>query len=156
LKNFTIVACLSFAVLSACAETGAPKSEAAAPKPEAAASAEVKTLVVTDLKVGEGRTAQKENAVLVNYTGWLYDPKAPEQKGKMFDSSEGRRTPFGFMIGRGKVIKGWDEGVPGMKEGGRRRLVIPASMAYGEKGAAGVIPPNATLVFEVELVKIIN
>ena len=118
---------------------------------------EVKELIKQDLSVpAEGRVAEKGKAVLVNYTGWLYDPKAPEQKGKQFDSSAGRATPFGFVIGVGRVIKGWDEGVPGMKEGGKRRLVIPANMAYGEKGAGDTIPPNATLVFDVELIKIIN
>ena len=121
------------------------------------APTEVKELIKQDLSVpAEGRVAEKGKAVLVNYTGWLYDPKAPEQKGKQFDSSAGRATPFGFIIGVGRVIKGWDEGVPGMKEGGKRRLIIPANMAYGEKGAGDTIPPNATLVFDVELIKIIN
>lgn len=143
-------------VLSACAATVAAPPEPAAAAPAPAAPAEVKELVRKDLKVGEGRTAEKENAVLVHYTGWLYDPKAPDMKGAKFDSSVGRAAPFGFMIGRGRVIKGWDEGVPGMKEGGKRMLIIPPAMAYGEKGAGGVIPPNATLLFEVELVKIIS
>lgn len=121
------------------------------------APTEVKELIKQDLTVpAEGKVAEKGKAVLVNYTGWLYDPKAPEQKGKQFDSSAGRATPFGFIIGVGRVIKGWDEGVPGMKEGGKRRLIIPANMAYGEKGAGDTIPPNATLVFDVELIKIIN
>ena len=106
--------------------------------------------------MGEGKVAEKDKAVLVHYTGWLYDPKAPDQKGKQFDSSVGRPTPFSFLIGRGKVIKGWDEGVPGMKKGGKRTLIIPPSMAYGERGAAGVIPPNATLLFEVELIDVVN
>ena len=127
-------------------------SAAAQPAPT-----EVKELIKQDLTVpAEGKVAEKGKAVLVNYTGWLYDPKAPEQKGKQFDSSAGRATPFGFVIGVGRVIKGWDEGVPGMKEGGKRRLVIPANMAYGEKGAGDTIPPNATLVFDIELIKIIN
>ena len=121
------------------------------------APAEVKELIKQDLSVpAEGKAAEKGKAVLVHYTGWLYDPKAPEQKGKQFDSSVGRATPFGFIIGVGRVIKGWDEGVPGMKEGGKRRLIIPANMAYGEKGAGDAIPPNAILVFDIELIKIIN
>ncbi len=150
MKTYAIAA--TALLLSACAATVAAPP---APAP-AAAPAEVKELVKKDLKLGEGRSAEKENAVLVHYTGWLYDPKAPDMKGAKFDSSEGRSAPFGFMIGRGRVIKGWDEGVPGMKEGGKRMLIIPPAMAYGDKGAGGVIPPNATLLFEVELVKIIN
>lgn len=122
------------------------------------APSEVKELIKQDLSVpADGKVAEKGKAVLVHYTGWLYDPNAPEQKGKQFDSSVGRATPFGFIIGVGRVIKGWDEGVPGMKEGGKRRLVIPAAMAYGEKGAGdGLIPPNSVLVFDIELVKIVN
>ena len=116
------------------------------------APAEVKELIKQDLSVpAEGKAAEKGKAVLVHYTGWLYDPKAPEQKGKQFDSSVGRATPFGFIIGVGRVIKGWDEGVAGMKVGGKRKLTIPPSLGYGARGAGGVIPPNATLLFEVEL-----
>lgn len=125
---------------------------------QSSAPAEVKELVKQDLSVPpEGKVAEQGKAVLVNYTGWLYDPKAKDQKGEQFDTSVGRPTPFGFVIGAGRVIKGWDEGVPGMREGGKRRLIIPAAMAYGERGAGnGKIPPNATLLFEVELIKILN
>jgi len=147
LKNLAFAAVLALALLPAAAQT--PAGSASAP-------AEIKELVIKDTKVGEGKVAEKEKAVLVHYTGWLYDPKAPDQKGKQFDSSVGRPTPFSFLIGRGKVIKGWDEGVPGMKKGGKRTLIIPPSMAYGERGAGGVIPPNATLLFEVELIDVIN
>ena len=118
--------------------------------------AEVKDLVKKDAKVGEGKPAEKGKAVSVHYTGWLYDPAAPEQKGKKFDSSLDRGIPFGFILGAGRVIKGWEEGVEGMKEGGKRTLIIPAKLGYGEKGAGGVIPPNATLLFDVELLKILN
>ena len=126
--------------------------------PATPAPAEVKELIKQDILVPpEGKVVEKGKAVLVHYTGWLYDPKAKDQKGEQFDTSVGRATPFGFVIGAGRVIKGWDEGVPGMREGGKRRLIIPAAMAYGEKGAGnGKIPPNATLLFEVELIKIIN
>ncbi|MGE0358076.1 MAG: FKBP-type peptidyl-prolyl cis-trans isomerase [Burkholderiales bacterium] len=109
-----------------------------------------------DTKEGQGKVAAKGKAALVSYTGWLYDPKAPDMKGEKFDTSEGRKTPFGFVIGAGRVIKGWDEGIPGMMEGGKRTLIIPAALGYGEKGAGDKIPPNATLLFEVELIKIIN
>jgi FKBP-type peptidyl-prolyl cis-trans isomerase FkpA len=118
--------------------------------------AEVKELVTRDVKLGDGKLAEDGKAVNVHYTGWLYDPKAPEGKGKKFDSSIDQRVPFGFMVGKGRVIKGWDQGVAGMKEGGKRVLIIPPALGYGEKGAGNVIPPNATLLFEVELLKILN
>jgi FKBP-type peptidyl-prolyl cis-trans isomerase FkpA len=91
--------------------------------------------------------------VRVNYTGWLYDLSRPEQKGQQFDSSAGRE-PFEFLLGSGQVIPGWDRGVAGMKVGGQRRLIIPPDLAYGATGAGGVIPPNATLVFDVELLDV--
>jgi FKBP-type peptidyl-prolyl cis-trans isomerase FkpA len=149
LKKVAVAAALTLLSATACAQMGAAPAVAAAP-------AEVKELVKKDIKEGDGKTAEKGKAVLVNYTGWLYDPKAPDQKGAKFDTSEGRVTPFGFIVGAGRVIKGWDEGVPGMKENGKRTLIIPASLAYGEKGAGGKIPPNATLLFEVELIKVLN
>jgi FKBP-type peptidyl-prolyl cis-trans isomerase FkpA len=90
--------------------------------------------------------------VTVNYTGWLYDATKTDNKGPQFDSSVGR-TPFQFTLGTGQVIRGWDQGIPGMKVGGRRRLVIPPSLAYGST-RSGPIPPNATLVFDVEMVSI--
>lgn len=116
-----------------------------------------KQLVKKDLKEGDGRSIEFRNPVLVSYTGWLYDPCAPDHKGEMFDTSTKRQTPFGFIVGAGRVIKGWDEGVPGMKEHGKRLLVIPPDLAYGERGAGnGKIPPNATLVFEIEALQIIG
>jgi FKBP-type peptidyl-prolyl cis-trans isomerase FkpA len=101
-------------------------------------------LIYTDLASGTGAIARTGAAVTVHYTGWLTD-------GTQFDSSVARAEPFSFALGRGEVIAGWDEGVAGMQVGGRRRLEIPASLGYGARGAGGVIPPNATLVFEVEL-----
>jgi FKBP-type peptidyl-prolyl cis-trans isomerase FkpA len=98
-----------------------------------------------DLKVGEGKKAETGDTVEVYYTGWL-------TSGKEFDSSKGK--PFTFTLGEGRVIKGWDEGVAGMKIGGKRKLVIPPELAYGQRGAGRDIPPNATLVFEVELLKV--
>ncbi len=110
-------------------------------------------LVKTDTVVGKGKVAAVGKTVEVNYTGWLHDPKADKQRGKQFDSSVGR-GPFSFPLGGGRVIKGWDEGVAGMKVGGKRTLVIPPEMGYGSRGAGGVIPPNATLVFDVELLDV--
>lgn len=97
-----------------------------------------------DLKIGTGATAQVGQTVSVHYTGWL-------ENGKKFDSSLDRGQPFSFPLGAGRVIKGWDEGVQGMKVGGKRKLNIPSNLGYGARGAGGVIPPNATLIFEVEL-----
>ena len=105
-----------------------------------------------DTVVGSGKEAVKGATAVVNYTGWLYDPAAPSQRGAQFDSSVGR-SPFSFPVGGGQVISGWDEGVPGMKVGGKRTLIVTPSMGYGE-GGAGPIPPNATLVFEVELLDV--
>ena len=108
-------------------------------------------LIKTDHKVGDGTLAAAGNKVTVHYTGWLYDAAAKDNKGKKFDSSRDRGDPFVFGLGAGQVIRGWDEGVAGMKIGGQRTLIIPAAMGYGSRGAGGAIPPNATLVFDVEL-----
>lgn len=134
---------LSAGVLSttACSEQALPPMEAS----------KVTELVRTDLKAGEGAEARAGQMVSVHYTGWLYDEAAPGHKGAKFDSSRDRGTPFEFPLGAGRVIKGWDQGVEGMKVGGQRTLVIPPQLGYGERGAGGVIPPNATLVFDVEL-----
>ena len=106
-------------------------------------------LVYTDSVVGTGAEATSGNSVSVHYTGWLQQPDG--QKGKKFDSSVDRGQPFGFRLGAGQVIKGWDEGVAGMKIGGKRTLIIPSELGYGGRGAGGVIPPNAVLIFDVEL-----
>ena len=111
-------------------------------------------LIKTDIKLGEGELATSGMEVLVHYTGWLYDEAAPDHKGKKFDSSRDRNEPFDFPLGAGHVIKGWDQGVEGMKVGGQRTLIIPANLGYGTRGAGGVIPPNATLVFDVELLAV--
>ena len=104
-----------------------------------------------DTVTGTGDEATAGRRVRVHYTGWLHDPTAANQRGKKFDSSKDRGQPFAFALGGGEVIRGWDEGVQGMQVGGTRVLTIPADMGYGARGAGGVIPPNATLVFEVEL-----
>ena len=108
-------------------------------------------LVKADTKVGTGAEAVAGQAVTVHYTGWLYDPATPDHKGAKFDSSRDRNEPFTFNLGGAEVIRGWDEGVAGMKVGSARTLTIPPDMGYGARGAGGVIPPNATLVFDVEL-----
>ena len=100
-----------------------------------------------DLAVGTGATAQTGQTVIVHYTGWL-------ENGKKFDSSVDRGNPFSFPLGAGRVIMGWDEGIQGMKVGGKRKLIIPSNLGYGPRGAGSVIPPNATLIFEVELLGI--
>lgn len=125
---------------------------AAAPQPPPAPDP---TLLVTDLVKGVGDEALPGMVVIVHYTGWLYDPAAKDHHGRKFDSSRDRGQPFSFPLGAGRVIRGWEQGIPGMKVGGNRRLVIPPEMAYGAKGAGnGVIPPNATLLFEVELLAV--
>jgi FKBP-type peptidyl-prolyl cis-trans isomerase FkpA len=112
----------------------------------------ITTLQKTDTKVGTGNEARKGMYVQVHYTGWLYDNNAADRKGKQFDNSRGK-APFAFRLGDGEVIPGWDEGVVGMKVGGARTLIIPPALGYGPQGAAGQIPPNATLIFDVELVE---
>jgi FKBP-type peptidyl-prolyl cis-trans isomerase FkpA len=105
-------------------------------------------LIIDDMVIGNGDTAAAGKKVSVHYTGWLL---FGGEKGKKFDSSKDRGDPFEFPLGGGQVIKGWDEGVQGMKVGGTRKLTIPPALGYGARGAGGVIPPNATLIFEVEL-----
>jgi peptidylprolyl isomerase len=127
------------------------------PAPEAAKNSESKMtktpsgLQYEDIKVGTGVSPQKGQTCVMHYTGWLWENGA---KGKKFDSSLDRGTPFSFPIGQGRVIKGWDEGVATMKVGGQRTLLIPPDLGYGSRGAGGAIPPNATLIFEVELIEI--
>ena len=106
-----------------------------------------------DVVVGTGPEA-RSGAVRVHYTGWLHDPGKADGHGRKFDSSRDRGSPFEFNLGAGQVIRGWDEGVAGMKVGGQRTLIIPPELGYGARGAGGVIPPNATLVFDVELVSV--
>jgi FKBP-type peptidyl-prolyl cis-trans isomerase FkpA len=159
------VIALSLVALAACQPKDKPAepttTAAAAPAAEpAAAAAEESTgtqnmpMQKVELAPGSGAEIKSGQNALVHYTGWLYDAKAPDNKGAKFDSSVDRNEPFEFPVGAGMVIKGWDEGVVGMKVGGKRRLVIPPEMGYGARGAGGVIPPNATLVFDVELVEI--
>ncbi len=120
-----------------------------------ATSVNVTELKKTDHKVGTGTEAVAGKLIEVHYTGWLYDAAVPDHKGKKFDSSRDSGKPFSFPLGAGRVIKGWDQGVAGMKVGGQRTLIIPSEMAYGAHGAAGgAIPPNAVLIFDVELLDV--
>lgn len=121
----------------------------------AAGSSTITSLQSNDVKLGTGAEAVAGKTVSVHYTGWLYDEKAADKHGTQFDSSHDREEPFEFSLGGGQVIQGWDQGVVGMKVGGQRTLTIPASLAYGEAGAGGgLIPANATLVFDVELLDV--
>jgi FKBP-type peptidyl-prolyl cis-trans isomerase FkpA len=140
---FSLALLLTASIFSttACSEQAAPKME----------TSNMTELIKTDVKLGEGDLATAGKSVSVHYTGWLYDAAAPDHHGKKFDSSRDRNEPFVFPLGAGRVIKGWDMGVEGMKIGGQRTLVIPATLGYGARGAGGAIPPNATLVFDVEL-----
>jgi FKBP-type peptidyl-prolyl cis-trans isomerase FkpA len=122
--------------------SAAGSAEAAAPRP----------MQKNDTVAGTGKEAVAGTTAVVNYTGWLYEPGAQLQHGAQFDSSVGR-SPFSFQLGAGQVIKGWDDGVQGMKVGGKRTLIVPAAMGYGA-GGAGPIPPNATLIFDVELLDV--
>jgi FKBP-type peptidyl-prolyl cis-trans isomerase FkpA len=147
---------LGAAVALACAlAASAQPAPSAAPSTDSSKlDANVTELKKIDIKQGSGAEARAGKAVLVHYTGWLHDPAAPDGKGQKFDSSLDRKVPFGFFLGAGRVIKGWDEGVAGMKVGGQRTLVIPPALGYGERGAGAAIPPNATLIFDVELIEV--
>jgi FKBP-type peptidyl-prolyl cis-trans isomerase FkpA len=134
---------------------GGPPDAAAPASGETAASAPaVATLEIGELAAGSGAPITAGQKAVVQYTGWLYETSAPDRKGKQFDSISNSGHPFSFVVGAGQVIKGWDQGVLGMKVGGRRRLTIPADLGYGDIGAGGVIPPGAALIFDIELVAI--
>jgi FKBP-type peptidyl-prolyl cis-trans isomerase FkpA len=133
------------ALLTACSRPSLPPT---------AAEDRVATLVATDLVAGQGAEATPGSRVSVHYAGWLYDHTRPDQKGVEFDGSRKHGSPFSFTLGARQVIPGWDQGVAGMRVGGQRRLVIPSYLAYGDSGAGGVIPPGATLVFDVELMDV--
>jgi FKBP-type peptidyl-prolyl cis-trans isomerase FkpA len=139
------------ALLCACGKQTPPPTENSMPTNPSAA---ITQLQITDLAAGNGDAIAPGQTAVVHYTGWLYDAAAPGHKGTKFDSSRDHGQPFRFPVGAGRVIKGWDQGVAGMQVGGQRRLVVPASLGYGDRGAGGVIPAGATLVFDVELLAI--
>jgi peptidylprolyl isomerase len=141
-----LMAILAALVLTSIAAMTSDDSASAQPAPKPVTTST--GLQIIDTKPGTGASPRAGQTVVVHYTGWLYENGA---KGKKFDSSVDRNEPFEFPIGQGRVIKGWDEGVATMKIGGKRTLIIPASLGYGARGAGGAIPPNATLIFDVEL-----
>jgi FKBP-type peptidyl-prolyl cis-trans isomerase len=135
-------------LIAATAIAQAPPAPPVQPVPEA-------VVLVTDLVNGIGDEALPGMIVIVHYTGWLYDPTAPDLRGRQFDSSRERGQPLSFPLGGGRVIRGWEQGIPGMKIGGLRRLVIPPALAYGDRAIGnGAIPPDSTLLFEIELLAV--
>jgi FKBP-type peptidyl-prolyl cis-trans isomerase FkpA len=147
----TLGLALSF-TLSACKRNEAPAQSQGAAPAAATADASAADLKKIDTVTGAGKEATAGSTVTVHYTGWLYTPSADKQHGAQFDSSVGRE-PFTFNLGAGQVIPGWDQGVQGMKVGGKRTLIVPAALGYGAQGA-GPIPPNANLIFDVELLDV--
>jgi FKBP-type peptidyl-prolyl cis-trans isomerase FkpA len=123
-------------------------------KPGNAPTSAVNSMQSVELKTGTGEGITAGKIAVVQYTGWLYEVSATDNKGRQFDSSRTLGKPFRFPLGTGQVIKGWDQGVLGMKIGGSRRLIIPADLAYGDNGAGGVIPPGAALIFDIDLLAI--
>ncbi len=148
ISGLVLLASVAGVALPVAADTTTPQ---ATPQVKQAQVVKMNELQKIDNVVGTGAEATAGHNVSVHYTGWLFDEAAADHKGKKFDSSVDRGQPFQFPLGGGRVIRGWDEGVAGMKVGGKRTLIIPAAMGYGARGAGGVIPPNATLVFDVEL-----
>jgi FKBP-type peptidyl-prolyl cis-trans isomerase FkpA len=144
LQRFIKVGAAAFALLLA----------GCGPKPSTPPAGGVSALQSVLLKPGTGAAIQAGKIAVVQYTGWLYEAAAVDHKGKQFDSSRTAGAPFTFPLGAGQVIKGWDQGVLGMKVGESRRLIIPPELAYGDNGASGVIPPGATLVFDIDLVAV--
>jgi FKBP-type peptidyl-prolyl cis-trans isomerase FkpA len=154
----TVQPAADLAAAAAAGAQSAQPAQAAAPvvQPSVPAVAEpvLDPLVIKDTKIGKGKEAGLGNKVFVNYTGWLYKPMARNQRGRQFDTSVGR-GPLDFQLGAGRVIKGWEQGIGGMKVGGKRTLIIPSHLAYGKRGAGnGMIPPDADLIFDVELLQV--
>ncbi|HEY5613167.1 MAG TPA: FKBP-type peptidyl-prolyl cis-trans isomerase [Lysobacter sp.] len=141
-KSPIAAAVIVLSLLTACAEPGPPPG------------GRIAELQRIDERQGTGAVAVAGTDVTVHYTGWLFDEKAANRRGDKFDSSVDRNDPFTFLLGAGRVIRGWDDGVAGMRVGGKRVLMIPPEYGYGRKGAGGVIPPNGSLVFEVELLDV--
>ena len=147
-------ATVSLAFMLALASGCGGPSASYTPEQAARAITTLETVQVRDVKTGPGEAAETGRRLVVHYTGWLYDSAASDRRGTSFDSSKTSGRPFDFVLGAGQVIPGWERGLAGMKEGGVRELIIPARLAYGADGSAPVIPPDATLVFEIELVDV--
>jgi FKBP-type peptidyl-prolyl cis-trans isomerase FkpA len=141
-----------FALFAACG--GKQPAALTSATASSALAAAGNVLEIGELRPGSGAAITAGQKAVVQYTGWLYESSAPDKKGKEFDSSRNSGHPFSFVIGAGEVIKGWDQGVLGMKVGERRRLTIPADLGYGDVGSGDVIPPGATLIFDVDLIAI--
>ncbi|MYM69953.1 FKBP-type peptidyl-prolyl cis-trans isomerase [Pseudoduganella sp. FT55W] len=166
MKRSSVFVAMLLAAAVAQAQTAAPQAPAEAAPAAAPAAAPVvvgsatpgpaaEQLIVTDTVVGTGKEATVGATVYMHYTGWLYRPLAKHMHGKMFDTSIARGEPLDFVLGAGRVIKGWDQGIKGMKVGGKRTLIIPADLAYGSRPTpGGNIPPNSALIFDVELVDV--
>jgi FKBP-type peptidyl-prolyl cis-trans isomerase FkpA len=167
MKRSSVFVALLLATATAIVQAQAPQTQpevapAAAPAAEAAVVVGSATpgpaaeqLIVTDTKVGTGKEASVGATVVMHYSGWLYRPLAKNMHGKLFDSSYPRGEPLDFVLGAGRVIKGWDQGIRGMKVGGKRTLIIPSELAYGSRPSPGSnIPPNSALIFDVELVDV--
>jgi FKBP-type peptidyl-prolyl cis-trans isomerase FkpA len=155
IRRFALIALLLAGAANAQQGT-APAQGAAQPEtPAAAPAVQGPQVQVIDTKVGNGKEATLGNTVVVHYTGWFYKPMAKNQHGRKFDSSLDRKEPLDFRLGAGQVIKGWEQGVAGMKVGGKRTLIIPSELAYGKRGAGGgSIPPDSDLIFDVELLDV--
>jgi FKBP-type peptidyl-prolyl cis-trans isomerase len=156
LVSLVCVGVAAVLLAAACSKQGSSGGRQREESPAATTSAApITELQKIDIVKGAGEGVSAGQQAVVHYTGWLYDPSAPDHKGKQFDSSRSSGRPFRFVVGAGNVIKGWDEGVQGMQAGGQRELIVPADLGYGANGAGGgVIPPNATLLFDVELLAI--
>ncbi len=153
-RCITVASAVAVMSLAPSGITAAQSQEAAPSLSQSKMDAKITQLQKIDTTVGTGAEAVVGKIAVVHYTGWLYDPAATDKKGRKFDSSLDRQSPFSFPLGGGRVIRGWDEGVAGMRVGGKRTLVIPSDLAYGSRGAGGVIPPGATLVFDIELLDV--
>jgi len=149
-QTFTLIATVSLAALMAGCSGSPSKNESSGSTIIHSSRAFTKT----DVRLGTGAAARAGQQVTVHYTGWIYNPASANQRGAQFDSSRTSGRPFTFPLGAGRVIKGWDQGVAGMKVGGQRTLIIPSDMAYGARGAGSDIPPHSTLIFDVELLGI--
>lgn len=157
MKNFIQLSCLAAFVglVVGCGQSASKnEGDVSVSESDSSSPAVVTELIVKEIAPGDGPVAEAGQTAVMHYTGWIYEPTSPDLRGSKFDSSRDRNDPFLFKLGAGQVISGWDNGIPGMQVGGKRELIIPPGMAYGSRGAGGIIPPDATLLFEVELLEL--